>query len=165
MYKRQQYTLSVSAVDAEGNELSSVEHGGRVLDLYSDPYTGHAIVNGKGGSEASIGLSMSPPENQDWWKIRLYKDGQMVKEHMREDKDLPSASEAEGCDVVLVDYSGNVSEPVSYTHLFVINFHTFKPKPAALCIVRPGCRSIVLLRGIRRVVDHFTGTNIGAPYT
>ena len=106
-----QYTLSVSAVDAEGNELSSVEHGGRVLDLYSDPYTGHAIVNGKGGSEASIGLSMSPPENQDWWKIRLYKDGQMVKEHMREDKDLPSASEAEGCDVVLVDYSGNVSEP------------------------------------------------------
>ena len=116
--KEGRYTLTVYPV-VNGEKGTGVSYGGYMKDVYSAPYDGKLeMING------GRTIFLDSPTSTDWWKISVKYNGEELtipnKYSASNTKGVKgvarlnaiSAPADEGVlEVVLTDYSGNVSEP------------------------------------------------------
>ena len=115
--KEGRYTLTVYPV-VNGEKGTGVSYGGYMKDVYSAPYDGKLEMINNGRT-----IFLDSPTSTDWWKISVKYNGQELtipnKYSASNTKGVKgvarlnaiSAPADEGVlEVVLTDYSGNVSE-------------------------------------------------------
>ena len=108
------YDLKISTVYADGTKTEPIAYRGKLHDTWSQPID-RADVKVSGST-----ISFVNPASVDWYKIHGYINGEDVLNYKRgssainREKNLPGNNGV--IDIVLEDYSGNMSEPVSFTY-------------------------------------------------
>ena len=108
------YDLKISTVYADGTKTEPIAYRSKLHDTWSQPID-RVDVNISGNS-----ISFVNPASVDWYRIHGYVNGEEVINYKRgsdsinRSKTLPGDSGV--IDIVLEDYSGNMSEPVSFTY-------------------------------------------------
>ena len=108
------YDLKISTVYADGSKSEPIAYRGKLHDTWSQPID-RVDVNISGNS-----ISFINPASVDWYRIHGYVNGEEVINYKRgsdsinRSKTLPGDSGV--IDIVLEDYSGNMSEPVSFVY-------------------------------------------------
>ena len=110
------YDLKISTVYADGSKSEPIAYRGKLHDTWSQPID-RADVKISGKS-----ISFVNPASVDWYKIHGYVNGgeEDVLNYKRGSSSINREKELPGnggrIDIVLEDYSGNMSEPVSFVY-------------------------------------------------
>ena len=112
------YTLSMQVVFADGAKGEPIEYTGHFKDVYIEPFDEGYTVSG--GS-----ITFNIPKSEDWWHMYAYVDGEPLTFRSEYDSskqfairgksfihNVPLPSSSGVVEVILEDYSGNLSEPV-----------------------------------------------------
>ncbi len=106
------YDLFVTTVFADGSESKPVAYRGRLRDVWSKPITEKDVKINKDNT-----ISFISPTSVDWYKIYAYADGAKFYEGTRGvdriHNGTPLPAGATTVDIVLEDYYGNMSEPLT----------------------------------------------------
>ena len=104
------YDLYITTVFEDGSESEPIAYRGRLKNVWSQPLEAKdvmAIDNHK--------ISFNPPASVDWYKIYAYADGEKFYEGTRGidiiTGEIEIPEDANTVQIVLEDYSGNLSEP------------------------------------------------------
>ena len=108
------YDLKISTVYADGSKSEPIAYRGRLHDTWSQPID-PADVNISGNS-----VSFINPASVDWYRIHGYVNGEEVINYKRGSDSINRSRTLPGdsgvLEVVLEDYSGNLSDPVSFVY-------------------------------------------------
>ena len=108
------YDLKISTVYADGTKTEPIAYRGKLHDTWSQPID-RADVKIEGNY-----ISFVNPASVDWYKIHGYVNGEDVLNYKRGSTSINTGRALPGnsgvVDIVLEDYSGNMSEPVSFTY-------------------------------------------------
>ena len=112
------YTLSMQVVFADGAKGEPIEYTGHFKDVYIEPFDEGYTVNGST-------ITFNIPKSEDWWHMYAYVDGEPLTFRSEYDTskqfairgksfihNVPLPSSSGVVEVILEDYSGNLSEPV-----------------------------------------------------
>ena len=112
------YTLSMQVVFADGAKGEPIEYTGHFKDVYIEPFDEGYTVNGST-------ITFNIPKSEDWWHMYAYVNGEPLTFRSEYDSskqfairgksfihNVPLPSTSGVVEVVLEDYSGNLSEPV-----------------------------------------------------
>ncbi len=108
------YDLKISTVYADGTKSEPIAYRGRLHDTWSQPID-RADVTISGNT-----VAFTSPVSVDWYKIHGYVNGKEVITYKRASDSINKAVELPGdsgiLEVVLEDYSGNLSKPEKFVY-------------------------------------------------
>ena len=105
------YDLYVTTIYEDGSESEPIAYRGRLKDVWSQPIDKEDICFYSDGRVGFIN-----PDSVDWFRIHVYVNGEKIYEGTRGESTINYGTQlpdgALSVDVVVEDYSGNLSEPV-----------------------------------------------------
>ena len=113
------YDLFVTTVFEDGSKSEPAAYRGRLRDVWSQPLTEKDVEVNKDGT-----IGLISPTSVDWNKAYFYADGVKFHEATRGERIRDGVAIPEGAttvDIVLEDYSGNLSEPLTVSVSYVTN--------------------------------------------
>mgnify|MGYP005778930067 CR=1 FL=1 len=113
------YDLFVTTVFEDGSKSEPAAYRGRLRDVWSQPLTEKDVEVNKDGT-----IGLISPTSVDWNKAYFYADGVKFHEATRGERIRNGVAIPEGAttvDIVLEDYSGNLSEPLTVSVSYVTN--------------------------------------------
>ena len=100
-----EYTLAIRTIFADGSKSEPIEYTGYFKDVYCDPYDGGLDIS-------SRRTELKTPKAEDWWHMYATVNGKTTT-YIRGKTALNISVSGSGViEVVLEDYSGNMSDPV-----------------------------------------------------
>lgn len=127
-----EYSLALSVVGPNNKQGEPILYTGKLKDVNIEPYSGEIKVAKSG---ASSYISLDAPRQEDWWRMYAYVDGKPLtfqneyttstpygtrgKSYLNSStasRNIKVPSESGVVTIVMEDYSGNMSEPVTYTY-------------------------------------------------
>ena len=100
-----EYKLAIRTIFADGTKSEPIEYTGYFKDVYCNPYDGGLDIN-------SLRTTLETPTAEDWWHMYVTVNGSTTT-YIRGKTALNVSTSGSGViEVVLEDYSGNMSEPV-----------------------------------------------------
>lgn len=118
--QNRKYTLRLSLLDKQGNVISFTDYTSELADEIGEVYKGTVTKSSTGFAK------MTMPTSYDWWKLYAYQDGKAltIKEGeeardyaIRGTDDLEKIKlinpESNQIEIILEDYEGNKSKPVT----------------------------------------------------